>query len=50
MEQFIELPRVETLAAFLEEAEVDFFTLLLSWEVEWLRVVLLVALPAFLII
>lgn len=46
----IELPRVEMLFEFLEEAELDFLTLLLSWEVEQLRVALLARLVAFRII
>jgi hypothetical protein len=34
IEDVIELPRVDILLEFLEEAELDFFSLLFSWEVE----------------
>ena len=50
MEFAIELPMVEILFEFLEEAEVDFLSLVLSCELEQLRIVLVARFVAFRII
>ena len=50
IELLIEFPKAEMLFEFLDEVELDFFSLVLSWEFEWLRLLLFAILAAFRII
>ena len=50
IELFIELPNVDILFEFLVEAELDFLSFAFSWELEWLRLLLLAMFAAFRII